>query len=212
MKLYPVMLNMEKRLAAIIGGGGVGYRKVKDLLDAGAKIKIVAPELHQGIIKLADKNPGLIEIVQREYQSGDLDGAMIVFSATDDPELNARILFEAEAKGIFVNAVDDPPNCTFFVPSHARRGDLLLAVSTGGSSPAMAAKIRRILEDHIPENIEKILKALREARTVLQKKSSLSSSQRGSILKTIANDDSLIKKLTEYHKKNKIEKFLDTLI
>jgi precorrin-2 dehydrogenase/sirohydrochlorin ferrochelatase len=212
MKLYPVFLNIEGRLAVVVGGGEVAYRKIKDLAESGARIRIIAPVLHKGIIEFAGKNCNVVEIIEREYQNGDIEDAFIVFSSTDDPELNQRIFQEADTRGIFVNAVDDPANCTFFVPSQTRRGDLLLAVSTSGASPAMAARLRRIFEEHIPDNIEEILDSLREARIILQNNANLSSSERGVILKRIANDDEMLSKLTEYHKEKKIEEFLNSII
>jgi len=211
MKLYPVFLNIDDMLAVVVGGGDVASRKMKDLAGSGARIKIIAPELKSDILEFADKNRNVVEIIQREYKNGDIDGANLVFSCTDNAELNRKIYMEAQEKSIPVNAVDDPENCTFFVPSHTRNGDLLLAVSTSGASPAMAARLRRIFEKHIPENISEILDSLRNARVLLQNKNDLPSRERGDILKKIVNDDSLLLELIKNFKNGTIKEFLDSL-
>ena len=196
MKLYPVMVNMEGRLAVVVGGGGVASRKAADLLESGAKVKVVSPEINDDIVKLGACND--LEIVKREYEYGDLEGAALVFSATNDRSVNELVFMEAEGRNIFINAVDDPDNCSFYVPSFMRKGDFLFALSTGGASPAYAARIRRALEKDIPEDIDVILDRLRRAREILKSDeafSHLESPERGEILKKIANDDLLLDSL-----------------
>lgn len=196
MKLYPVMVNMEGRLAVVVGGGGVAARKVADLLESGARVKVVSPEINDEIMKLVADNE--LEIVKREYEYGDLEGAALVFSATNDRSVNELVFMEAEGKNIFINAVDDPDNCSFYVPSFTRKGDFLFALSTGGASPAYAARIRRALEKDIPEDIDLLLDRLRRAREILKDNSAFSdldSPARGEILKIIANDDRLLDSL-----------------
>jgi precorrin-2 dehydrogenase/sirohydrochlorin ferrochelatase len=198
MKLYPIFLNITNRKVVIIGGGEVALRKIRDLLKAGARISAISPVFHQDILKLSDEQGDNLKLIEREYREGDLFDTSLAFSATDDPEINRRVFDEAEKKNIFINSADDPPNCSFIVPSSSQRGDLILALSTGGASPAMSARLRRELESHIPDNIEKILEVLREAREILKSKkdfSSLSASQRGELLKRIANDDTLLEEL-----------------
>ena len=126
MKLYPVMVNMEGRLAVVVGGGGVAARKVADLMDSGAKVKVVSPQINEEILSLF-KDFSDLEIVKREYEYGDLDGAALVFSATNDRSVNELVFMEAEGRNIFINAVDDPDNCSFYVPSFTRKGDFLFA-------------------------------------------------------------------------------------
>jgi len=195
MKLYPVMLNMSGKLAVIIGGGDVAVRKLLDSIDAGADIKIISPEFNDDIIKTSESFKDRVVLVKRKYEKNDLNGAMLVFSATNNPDVNREIFNEAKEKNILINAVDDPPNCSFYIPSFIRKGDLLLSISTSGASPAMAARLRREMEQHIPENIEIILERLNKARTLLKEDknfSGLNSSQRGEILKKITNSDKLI--------------------
>jgi len=212
MNLYPVFLNIENRLAVIAGAGEVAYRKIKDLLECRAKIKIISPEIHNEIKKLAKDNPKSIEIINREYKHGDINGAYIAFAATGYAEVNKAIFAEAEEKKIPVNSIDDPDNCTFFVPAVSRRGSFVLAVSTGGDSPALAAKLRTIFEKSIPGNIEEMLSSLSEARKILKKIDHLSSNERGEILKKIIGDELLLKKLIESHSRGKAEETIKSLL
>ena len=198
MKLYPVMLNMNGRLAVVIGGGGVAARKVTDLLDAGATVKVISPEFNTEIITLSEKHRGRLILIKKFYEKNDLSGAVLVFSATSDPAVNAAVFTEADTKNILINAVDDPPNCSFYVPSFTRKGDLLFSLSTGGTSPAMAARLRREIEKHIPSGIDQVLEKLNLARSILKENqtfSDITSTQRGSILKQIVNDDKLLEEL-----------------
>ncbi len=195
MKLYPIMVNMNNKPAVIIGGGEVAARKVLDLLEAGAFIKVVSPEINDEIIKSSELYSGKVVLLKRKYEKNDLEGAYIVFSATNDSAVNAEVFSEAEERGILINAVDDPPNCSFYVPSFVRKGDLLIALSTAGASPAMAARLRREIEKYIPENIDLVLEKLKTARTLLKEDECFScteSAERGSILKKIVSDDKLL--------------------
>lgn len=195
MTLYPILLNLKGKKVVIVGGGEVALRKLKDLLDAGALITLVAPEMHEEIRKLAEANKQSISLLKREYRRGDLDGASLAFSTTNSQEVNASVFLEAKEKGLFINAADDPPNCSFYLPSWGRRGDFILAVSTSGASPALAARLRRELERHVPQGIAEMLEALREARRLLQEDNSfrdLDSSARGEIIKKITGDDRLL--------------------
>lgn len=195
MKLYPIMVNMNGKPAVIVGGGEVAARKVSDLLEAGALVKVISPEFHEEIIKTADSYKDKVVLLKRKYEKNDLQGAFIVFSATNDSAVNAEVFREAEERGILINAVDDPPNCSFYVPSFVRKGDLLFALSTGGASPAMAARLRREIEKHIPEDIDLVLEKLKSARTLLKEDecfSCMESSERGSILKKIVSEDKLL--------------------
>jgi precorrin-2 dehydrogenase / sirohydrochlorin ferrochelatase len=195
MQLYPVMLNLEKRRVVIIGGGDVALRKARDLLEAGAHVFVIAPGVHQGFKDLAGMYGTSLEMLQRPYQPGDLAGAALVFSATDNGAVNRAVFEEARQLNIFINAVDDPPNCSFFIPSFTKKGALILALSTSGKSPALAARLRRKIEKHIPEDIEQILAALDEIRELLKSDkeyAQLSSSERGRLLTLIVNSDALL--------------------
>jgi precorrin-2 dehydrogenase/sirohydrochlorin ferrochelatase len=144
MSLYPVNLDVRDQLCIIVGGGTVASRKVESLLPCGAKICVISPMVVTRIAERAEA--GLLELKQREYRSGDLSGAKLVFAATNSRTIQKQIVTEARATGILVNVVDMPESCTFQVPASCRRGDLLLTVATGGGSPALAARIRKQLE------------------------------------------------------------------
>jgi len=198
MKLYPIFLNIENRHIVVIGGGEVALRKIRDLLSRNARITAIAPDFQGDIHRLIEEYPNALTLIEREYREGDLESAALVFSATDDTETNRKVFIEAERRNILINAVDDPPHCSFYIPSWMQRGDLMIAISTGGASPSMSARLRRELEQHLPDNIEKILEVLRAAREVLKSDSafsSLSFSDRGDLLKRIVNDDDLLEGL-----------------
>ena len=142
---YPVYLNLEAKRCLIFGGGGVAEAKISKLRDAGAKVTVVSPEVTPGIQEAAQG--GELEWLAREYQPGDLVGAFLGIAATNVREVNKRIFQEAERLGIPLNVVDDPPLCTFIAPSVVNRGQVTLAISTGGASPALARKLREALND-----------------------------------------------------------------
>lgn len=211
MTLYPILLNLKDRRVVIVGGGEVALRKLKDLLDAGARIALVAPEIHEEIQKLAEANKQSISLLKREYRRGDLDGAALAFGATNSTGVNAAVFAEARERGVFINAADDPPNCSFYLPSWSRRGDFILAVSTSGASPALAAQLRRELERHVPADIADMLDALRESRRLLQEDDSfrdLDSSARGEIIKKIANDERLLGDCARAFREGRLVEFL----
>jgi precorrin-2 dehydrogenase / sirohydrochlorin ferrochelatase len=128
----------------VIGGGEIAERKVESLLAAGARVTVVSPEVTTGLAALADTH----EIVHhaRPYRAGDLAGAVLAFAATDDQALHAAIAADASASGVLVNVVDRPQLCGFIMPAVVTRGDVTVAVSTGGTSPALARRIKRELE------------------------------------------------------------------
>ena len=141
---YPVYLNLRGRRCVIVGGGTVAEGKISRLLDSGADICVVSPDATPGIRQfVAD---GAVRWEQRRYERGDLEGAFIAIAATNVREVNRRIFEEAEERGVMLNAVDDPPNCSFIAPSIVQRGPVTLAISTGGVSPALARKLRESLQ------------------------------------------------------------------
>ena len=141
---YPVYLNLRGRRCVIIGGGTVAEGKIARLLESGADICVVSPDATPGIRQfVAD---GAVRWEQRKYQRGDLEGAFIAIAATNVREVNRRIFEEAYERGVMLNAVDDPPNCSFIAPSIVQRGPVTLAISTGGVSPALARKLRESLQ------------------------------------------------------------------
>ena len=141
---YPVYLNLENRRCVIIGGGGVAEGKIARLRESGAVIGVVSPDATPGIRQMAAD--GLLRWEPRPYRPGDLEDAFIAIAATNDREVNRAIYKEAEARGVMLNAVDDPPNCSFIAPSIVQRGPVTVAISTGGASPALARKLRESLQ------------------------------------------------------------------
>ena len=141
---YPVYLNLRGRRCVIVGGGTVAEGKIARLLDSGAEICVVSPDATPGIRRFAAD--GAVRWEQRKYRPGDLEGAFIAIAATNVREVNRRIFEEANERGIMLNAVDDPPNCSFIAPSIVQRGPVTLAISTGGVSPALARKLRESLQ------------------------------------------------------------------
>lgn len=214
MDYYPVYIDIRNKLVTVIGGGGVALRKVQDLLSAGAVVRVIAPEFHDGFTGLISSHGERIEALRRPYMRGDLNGSRLVFSATNDSAVNREVFREAEEAGIFINAVDDPPNCTFIIPSSFSRGDLSVCVSTGGASPAMSAKIRRLLEGSVPDDIETILEAMKAARALLKEDASfsaMSSPERGALLKRITGSDELLSALKKNYTDHTLKEFLSGL-
>lgn len=141
---YPVYLNLQGRRCVIIGGGAVAEGKIARLLESGAEIRIISPDATPGIRRMAAA--GAVHWEQRPYRPGDLADAFIAIAATNLREVNRRIFAEAESRGVMLNAVDDPPNCSFIAPSIVQRGPVTVAISTGGASPALARKLRESLQ------------------------------------------------------------------
>jgi len=144
MKYYPAYLDIRNRRCLVVGGGGVGTRKVKTLLDCGARVTIISPQVSEQLKELADDQRATI--INRSYQSGDLEGVFLVIGATDDEKLNRQISRDAEKRGLLCNIADRPEICNFILPSIVHRGDLTISISTAGNSPAMAKKLRQDLE------------------------------------------------------------------
>ena len=149
MALYPINLALSGRNCIIIGGGAVAERKVLDLLAAEASVTIISPTLTMVLTELWEK--GRITHLAREYQDGDIADCMIAICATDNPAVNAIAAREARAAGALVNIADEPDGGDFSVPSRISRGNLLITVSTGGRSPAVARLLRRELAERYGE-------------------------------------------------------------
>jgi len=140
---YPVFIDVNTRRCVVIGGGHIGEEKVVKLLECDAAVVVVSPEVSDGVRQLADEDK--VTWVRREYQGGDLEGAFIAIAATDDNAVNRLIAREAEERNVLLNVVDVTHLCTFIAPSVARRGNVTVATSTGGASPALARKFRELL-------------------------------------------------------------------
>lgn len=165
MRYFPINIDVQDRQAVVIGGGRVAFRKINSLLKANAQVKVISPSITAEIEELLSK--GLLQWIEREYQSGDLSDACLAFVAVDNREVGRAVSGEATRLNIHLNVADIPDLCTFTVPSVAERGDLLIAVSTGGKCPALARHVRLEVEKNIDITYTTLLKLLAEAREKL---------------------------------------------
>jgi siroheme synthase-like protein len=162
--LFPVNLVVAGRRCVVVGGGEVAARKAGALLDCGADVMVVAPEVVAALAEWA--TAGRLCVARRPYDDADLEGAWLAVAATDDPAVNRRVSADASARRVWVNVADDPQQCSVTLPSVVRRGPLLVTVSTGGHSPALSAWLRARLERELgPEYavLIELLSAEREA-------------------------------------------------
>lgn len=150
-QLLPIFLKLDGRQCLLVGAGSVALDKIGSLLKTGLKLRVVAPVARPEVRALAAE--GKLEWVQREFEPPDLDGNFIVIAATDVPEVNAEVYRGAVARGIPSNSVDDIPNCDFFFGSVVNRGDLQIAISTAGESPALAQRLRREIDERLPQDL-----------------------------------------------------------
>ncbi|HVN93016.1 MAG TPA: siroheme synthase CysG [Terracidiphilus sp.] len=162
MSLLPIFLKLDGRPALLVGAGTVALEKIGSLLKTGVRLRVVAPQAREEVRALAAA--GKIEWVQKSFEAADLDGNFIVIAATDVPEVNAQVYREAVARGIAANSVDDIPNCDFFFGSVVSRGDLQIAISTAGESPAVAQRLRREIDGQLPNDLGPWLTKLGELR------------------------------------------------
>lgn len=144
MTLFPMFLKLEGRSCLVVGAGAIGEPKIGSLLTAGALVRVIAPRANALAAEWAQA--GAIRWEAREFNNADLDGVFLVIAATSSREVNGAIFQEARRRNILCNVVDDPEHCDFYYPAVVRRGDLQLAISTNGHSPALAQRIRRELE------------------------------------------------------------------
>lgn len=155
MSYYPVLVDLRGKKVVVVGGGGVALRKIKTLMECGASVEVISRELAPELKEFEDK--GKIRVLGREFREEDLKGAFMVIAATDDATLNSRISKYARDRDMLVNAVDQPSDCNFIVPSVIRRGDLVIGISTSGKSPAMAKRIREKLGGQFGSEYEDFL-------------------------------------------------------
>jgi precorrin-2 dehydrogenase / sirohydrochlorin ferrochelatase len=168
MSYYPIFADLKDKKTVVVGAGNVGQRKIENLLKHGAKVSVVSREVTSGLSRLMKERK--ITYLGREFHEEDLNGAFLVIAATDDPSLNHSVSASARKKGILVNAVDQPVDCTFIVPSILMRGDLVIAISTSGRSPALAKRIREDLENRYGLEYQAFLVLLGKLREEVLKK------------------------------------------
>ncbi len=160
-----MFVKLEGRTCLVVGAGAVAQSKIESLLQAGAKVRVVALAAAESIQNLAAQN--LIVLRKKTFEPADLDGAFLVIAATSSPDVNAAIFEQARLHNILCNSVDDPEHCDFYYPAVVRRGRLQFAISTEGQSPALAQRLRRELESRYGPEYEAWLDELGEARQEL---------------------------------------------
>ena len=164
---YPIFMNIRGKKCVVAGGGEVALRKVKTLLEHGASVTVISPDLCSELGQLAES--GEISVLQRNYRAGDLQDAVIAIVATNDSNTNLEVVKEARRKAVLVNVVDDAESSDFIVPSYMRRGDVTIAVSTAGRSPALARKIRTRLEKDFGDEYASLALLIDEVRTEVKR-------------------------------------------
>lgn len=147
--LFPMFLKLEGRSCLVLGAGSVGEQKIRGLIESEAEVRVVAPAASLAVREWAEG--GELVWLARSFEPSDLDGIFLVVAATSSAEVNHAIFREAQARGILCNVVDDPPYCDFYYPAVVRRGQLQIAISTAGLSPALAQRIRKQFEVEFPE-------------------------------------------------------------
>lgn len=165
---YPAILDLAGRGALVVGAGGVGEGKIRALLDAGARVRVVSLEATEQVRRWAGE--GRIELHLRSYETSDLEGCFLVIAATTDNDTNTKVSADAEARQMLCNVVDVPHLCNFILPSIMRRGDLAISVSTAGASPALARKLRLSMEEFYGEEYALTLELLGSLREELKRR------------------------------------------
>lgn len=162
MRYYPVNLDINHRNCLVVGGGSVGTRKVLTLVKCGARVTVVSPEVTPDLQQLHDSDTIILK--NRTFRPSDLDGMFLVVGATDNEALNRDIHIAAESRGLLCNIADRPEVCNFILPSIVNRGDLIIAISTSGQSPALAKKLRQELEKQFGSEYGEFLKLMGAVR------------------------------------------------
>ena len=162
----PVNLIVRDRRVVVVGAGRIAARKIEPLLDLGARVHVIAPVVTPEVRAWAEA--GRCSVEEREFRPADVEGAWLVLTATDDPLVNAAVYAAGEAAGVWTNSADDPANCSFTMMSVIRRADLVVAVGTGGRSPALAVYLRRFLTEELGPEYEILLELLADAREALR--------------------------------------------
>jgi siroheme synthase-like protein len=202
MSLFPMFVRLEGRSVVVVGGGEIAASKIDNLLQAGAKVLIVSPALNSQLASLVKENK--IEWREKEFSSGDLQNAFLVIAATSVPSVNEAVFRAAEERGLLCNAVDDIENCHFYYGAVVQRGDLQIAISTNGKSPALAQRLRKELEAQFGPEYEGWIEWLGAAREVLRA-SGASQEQNKEVLHNLASREMFERYLREANRKPSTE-------
>ena len=202
MSLFPMFAKLEGRPVVVVGGGGIAAGKIDGLLQAGAKVIIISPALNSKLTSLVRENK--IEWREKEFSSDDLRDAFLVIAATSVPSVNQAVYHAAEERGLLCNAVDDIENCHFYYGAVVQRGDLQIAISTNGKSPALAQRLRKELEAQFGPEYEGWIEWLGAAREVLRA-SGASQAQNNEMLHNLASREMFERYLAEAKRKPSTE-------
>jgi len=162
MSLFPIFVKLAQRRCLLVGAGEIALQKIPSLLAAEAHLRVIAPRVSPEIAALAAE--GRLELIRREFADSDLDEIFLVVAATDNPAVNTAVYQAAVDRNILCNSVDDPPHCDFYFGSIVSRGDLQIAISTAGESPALAQQLRREIDEQLPGDLGPWLHNLGELR------------------------------------------------
>jgi precorrin-2 dehydrogenase / sirohydrochlorin ferrochelatase len=185
--LFPIFVQLARRPCLVVGAGAVAESKIQSLLEAGADVTVVAPCASNEVQRLFSSER--IRWSARIFLPGDLEGIFLVIAATGDPRLNRLVFLESQRRGILCNSVDDPPHCDFYFPSIVRRGDLQIAISTAGESPAFAQRLRIELEQSLDAHLGQWISEIGDWRRKILA-SEPPSEARKSLLRSLASDAS----------------------
>jgi siroheme synthase-like protein len=202
MSLFPMFVKLEGRRVVVVGGGEIATSKMDGLLQAGANIVVVSPALNAQLTAFARANR--IEWRQKEFASEDLQNAFLVIAATSVPSVNESVFRAADARGLLCNAVDDIGNCHFYYGAVVQRGDLQIAISTNGKSPALAQRLRKELEAQFGTEYESWLEWLGAAREALRASSALQASNKD-VLHNLASREMFERYLQEANRQPSTE-------
>ena len=206
---YPIHLNLSNRLCVVIGGGEVALRKVRSLIEAGGKVRVISPEAHLDLEAL--ETEGAIERERATYSPLHLEGAFLVFAATNRTEVNLEVVKEANRLGVLVNSADAPEAGDFVTPSVIRRGALCLSVTTGGSSPMLSARISRELEERFGVEYEVYLELLGAMRSKIKSHTS-NPTYRKQLLSALLKQEPRLLSLLREGKRDEAERLAQSVL
>lgn len=186
---YPVFLKLEGRLCVVIGAGRVAERRVRGLCEARARVRVVGITATEGILKLADE--GMVHLYQRAFEPSDLHGSTLVIAATDHVDVNRAVQTAAKCRGILFCGADPHTDSDFIVPAVVRRGDLQVAISTGGNSPAYAALLRREIEAFLEDGHVDFLDMMGDLRRRVYARFPNAPERRQAFWQQLVTDDTL---------------------
>ena len=183
--MFPLFVDLKNKSCIVIGGGEVASRKVEVLLRYKAHLTVIAPEINPTLMDLEINKK--IKLIKREYNEGDIDAATLIIAATSSPTVNERVYRAAVQRNIPVNVVDNPDMCTFLFPSIIKRGALSIGISTSGAYPALAKKIRKVLDKFFTEDYSDIVSLLADFRLKVRQ-SNLSINEKEKILAQVLDE------------------------